>query len=329
MLLGVVTVAACGGAGTQTGTGSSQGFIQARISALYAPTQITRITLTVSPENLSQDLTYNPSDASFTGSITVPAGDHTVTATAYVGTTVVGTATAPVTVTRNQTASVTLTIRDGPAPVPGYGPVVSTLTVPQTRVGIGDQVNVSVTTLESDSSPMSIVWSNAPSGCGTFANTSSASTTWRAATAGVCTITVTVSAGSKQDSRSVDVTVYQQGVGTVSVTGSFVEFPHIDLFYFQVGDSAVAIARTGTDATLHELLARSQVYRVGLYWDLVPGGTPALQDSCGGNLEPFGGYDGHYEWNWTSPVTQQACILTATLTYGDMVDTFPIVVTTG
>lgn len=70
-----------------------------------------RVSVTVAPYGISQDLRRAPWDYAYFGVLRVPAGDCTVTATAYSGSSAVGTASAKVTVTEGQTIPMSLVVQ--------------------------------------------------------------------------------------------------------------------------------------------------------------------------------------------------------------------------
>src|SRR4051812_42716427 len=69
-----------------------------------------RVSVTVAPYGITQDLHRYPSSDSFSGVLRVPAGDCMVTATAYSGRSALGTASAKVTVTEGQTVPMSLVL---------------------------------------------------------------------------------------------------------------------------------------------------------------------------------------------------------------------------
>jgi hypothetical protein len=81
------------------------GSVSTVVKALTSRGTLTRVSVTLAPANVTQGLTYNAIDGTFTGTLVVPVGSQTVAATAYIGTTVVGTGSALVTVTGDGSAT--------------------------------------------------------------------------------------------------------------------------------------------------------------------------------------------------------------------------------
>jgi hypothetical protein len=170
--------------------------------------QITRVSLTVLPADISADLTRDPA-GTFSGTVSLPVGAQTVTASAWAGITLAGTGAASVSVIKGQTAQLQITVLDatGPAPLPDHSPVVTSLAASATAVALGDHVSLVATALDADGDAITFAWSAAPAGCGTFETPGSASTTCTAAVVGTCAITLTASARGQSDSRSTSILV--------------------------------------------------------------------------------------------------------------------------
>ena len=178
--------------------------------------QITRVSVTALPADVSTDLQRDPG-GTFSGTLTVPAGiTQTVTANAYAGTALAGTGTATVTVAKGATAQLSITALDvtGPAPQPDHSPVITSLAASAISVAPGDQVALTATAMDADGDPIAYAWSAAPAGCGTFSATTSASTTLTAVAPGTCAVTVAASARGLGDSKSVNIAVSGSGQPT-------------------------------------------------------------------------------------------------------------------
>jgi hypothetical protein len=122
--------------------------------ALTTNAQITRVTVTVTPANVTSDLTRNP-DGTFGGTVVVPVGTHTVTVEAFVGIDKVGTGTASVTVTKGAHLQALITILDatGPQPGPDHSPVVTSL-VARAIAQLGDTFTLTATAEDADGDAM-------------------------------------------------------------------------------------------------------------------------------------------------------------------------------
>jgi Protein of unknown function (DUF4038)/Putative collagen-binding domain of a collagenase len=180
--------------------------LQARFS--NAATAISRVSVAASPASVSADLQAQPGGL-FTGSLHLPVGPQTLTATAWNGTQAAGTGSAAVTVLQNQVVQVSLTILDGstPASVPDHSPVITSLVVSASTLAVGASATSTAAAFDADGDPLAYAWSASPAGCGTFADATASSTTFNAAVPGACALQITATAKGKSDSRSVSVTV--------------------------------------------------------------------------------------------------------------------------
>lgn len=80
-LLGLAVAALASGCGNPTNT-RELGHAAVSVSALTFPSAITAIGLEAQPANVTRELTYDASNATFSGSIMLPAGSQTLTARA-------------------------------------------------------------------------------------------------------------------------------------------------------------------------------------------------------------------------------------------------------
>jgi hypothetical protein len=328
-LLLLATTAACA---ATIHAASAKGQSHLAVKAAFSSAQVTRIVVTLSPTNVSQDLTYDPATGAFSGILSVTAGSYSITVDAFIGTTLVGTGTARVDVTAGQVAQVSITILDtsGPPPIPDHSPVITSLVVPVTAAAVGDVFPLSATALDADGDPISYAWTIGPPGCGTIDSASSASATWTAAGGGACTIQVTVTANGKTDSRSSVVMVVASATGGLTIDGTYVPFPTITEFeMLGAGSAAVSIRvdRSSIEATVRTPIPPGASMYVHLFseaWD-----SPAtFTSSCGGSSNFIGRNSvGKYaSFEWTAPTAPAVCVLTGTLTRNGLTDSFPIVV---
>ena len=149
------------------------GFILAVARMQTSSAQITRVAVTVTPANVTTDLTRDPQDSTgstFAGVLTVPIGNQTVKADAYNGTQLVGSGSAPVLVGKGQQTQVLITILDttGPDGMLDHSPVVTSLTLPASAVMLGDTLALTAAAIDADNDPLAFSWTTAPAGCGTF-----------------------------------------------------------------------------------------------------------------------------------------------------------------
>jgi hypothetical protein len=315
-------------------TGQDEGQVRVVVTHLTDAPEITRIAVTVSPENEIQDLAFNASDGSFSGTLTVSAGPHTLTAAAYSGADQVGSGTADVNVVAGQMAHVSITILDstGPDPVPDHSPVITSLVVSKLTAEVGEILTVTATAMDADGDALAYSWSSFPE-CGTFDQATEASTSWTATAPGTCTLTVTVTADGRSDSRVVEIAVLpNSGTGAIDVEGSFVPHPRITQFIFSTGVDYLRVYRTSPDATLRYAFTPGVRYTLIIYFDVVPTAesTMTVSDSCGGTISQgtlYGEIADEVVPSWTPNASSNACVLTATLTRRGLVDVFPVVVT--
>lgn len=185
------------------------GFVRVTVASQTSGAQITSVSVNVIPANAQVDLARQP-DGTFAGTIDVPAGiAQTVTAKAFAGSAVAGTGSGSVTAAKGETAHLTIVALDvtGRAPGPDHSPVITSLTASAVAVAPGEQASLLAAAQDADGDALNYAWSATPTGCGTFATPSSASTTWTAGAIGTCTITVKATAKLLSDSRSTTVLV--------------------------------------------------------------------------------------------------------------------------
>jgi hypothetical protein len=292
--------------------------------------QITRVTVTITPAGIAQDLTVSPTDPTqFTGSVDVPVGVQNVRADAFAGTTQVGTGTAQVAVNKGVQVQALITVLDttGPIQGPDHSPVVTSLVTP-TAAQVDDQLPVSATAMDGDSNSMTFAWSASPAGCGLFANSTALSTTFTAKVIGTCTVTFTVTANGKSDSKSAPVQI-SAAIGTIGVTVTYVPQPLISSITFKQGATQIAsVNRTDPDGTIRAPFHKGTAYTVTMTFDAWPSGSIGLSDSCSGTIaQPaFPANGTSASATWTPIVSTGACIVTATLQRSTLVDSFFVVV---
>ena len=178
------------------------------VAAQVTAAQITRVSVQVAPAGVSADLARDPA-GTFSGTLAVPVGPQTVTATAWAGPTAAGSASAAVTVVKGQTAHLSITVLDatGAPPQPDHSPVITSLAASASAAAVGDPISLSAIAIDSDGDAISYSWTAAPASCGSFSPSASASTTFTAAAAGNCVVTVTARARGLSDSRSTTIVI--------------------------------------------------------------------------------------------------------------------------
>jgi len=114
-------------------------------------------------------------------------------------------------VTRGNTAQVVVTVpAGGPSGQVNPGPpAIESLVAPRTSVAQGDEILLEGRV--SAEKPADLVWTASPAGCGTFARPQAPSTSWTAATAGSCTVSLAVTGPEISDRRTVTILVRSRG----------------------------------------------------------------------------------------------------------------------
>src|SRR5581483_3793313 len=297
-----------------------------------ATAQLTRVSVTTSLLTTTTNLTADPGNPGrFSGTLVVPVGTQTLTATAFNGTVQVGTGSASVTVTKGALVVTQITILDttGPAPGPDHSPVVTSLSTPA-FLQVGDTSPLTASAVDADGDVVGFSWDASPAGCGTFAPGTGSSTTFTAVIAGGCTATVTATANGKSASKSAAIRI-DPPTGTIDITVDYVPQPVIGSISFSSGATVLAaVARTASDATIRTPFKKGTPYLVTIGFDPWPTGTIALSDSCGGTIQPqplvFVANAATATATWTPAASGDVCLVTATLTRQTLTDSLFVVV---
>jgi hypothetical protein len=328
--LAVMASLACSGADEA----APEGKVRAVVETLASPYQVTRINLTATPANVSQDLTYS-SEGMFSGTIVVPIGEQTLTAKAFVGTKVVGVGTATVTVLENTSTDVFIRILDttGPDADVDHGPMITTLTASNTNVLTGEAVSLTATAVDPDGDPITYVWSQTCA-FGGFSSIEGASTTWSSSVPGACKLTVTASSKQFSDALSVSVVVFGTGAGgegttgAVNVSGVFIPNPRVSRMDVY---SLCEVYRSGSDGSCRQTVYPTQ--RLGGRFDFSSLPVDAdvnvtITDDCGGTAQLGSIYlgNGSAYFEWTAPSTEAVCLLTATVTRDGLQDSMSVAI---
>ena len=319
------------------------GVASIHVSANVASSDLTSITIEIQPADITTDLTYNPTDGSFGGSIEVPAGSQTFTARAYVGLTLVGIST-PVTVvmTASKTTLIQIVILDstGPAPQPDHGPIITSFTVSNSAPIIGDILTLTVAATDVDGDTISYLWTQSAECGGSFSAPTNPSTTWTAAQAGPCTLSVTTTSKALSDSRSVMLTV-ASNLATAQIEGFFVSMPEVSTINvynpINAHDNCYA-SRSGLNGDCLNLLGAPysmlprRDYEVAVSIKVGPHRDPnlvfGLTDNCTGIgvvstsvFQDNGDYIGA-RFTWSAPSGSSMCELRASVRNYGLTDEF-------
>lgn len=301
-------------------TGQNSGEIVVIAENATAAPLITHVRVTITPAAVTRDLTVDPQDPTrFTGTFSVPAGTQIVAVEAFsAGEKSVGTGTATVTVLKGAAVQAQIRIFDATGPVtgPDHSPVVTSLVTP-TSAQAGDQLPVSATAFDADQDPMTFSWTASPAGCGSFVNPAASTTSFTAGTSlGACTVTFTVTANGKSDSKSAPIAV-AAATGSIDVVVTYVPQPVISSIAFSSGATTLAtVQRNAADATIRVPFHKGTAYTITFSFDPWSTGTAALTDSCGGTIvQPaFVANATSARATWTPAVDTGACVLVATVT---------------
>jgi uncharacterized protein DUF4038/collagenase-like protein with putative collagen-binding domain len=145
----------------------------------------------------------------FRGLLAVTPGQRDLRVSAVPAGAPAGSIDIPLAVARTSPAQVFVTL--GVEQAPSAGPSIRWVASPQSSVVVGDRVALEARGDAPGASPAEIAWSNAPAGCGSFGDALSARTSWTAARAGTCTLSVTATAAGKRDARTFAIAVRTRG----------------------------------------------------------------------------------------------------------------------
>lgn len=235
------------------------------VRGLAAVSEVTAVRIVLLPGDRTADLVGDPGNGVFAGELTAPPGNYSLLATAYAGTALVGSGRADgVVVVEDQTTAVHLTITDvtaGP-PQPDHAPVITALVVSSVTVTQGDAVTLSASAVDPDGDPITWQWTD---GCpsGVFADPMTRQTTWTNSAVGVCTLTITASAGGLSDAIGVSILSLAPAAatGAIDVNGRFIPRPVITTMVVSDGVVSCTYQRFGSadSCALDPALAPFQV----------------------------------------------------------------------
>jgi hypothetical protein len=231
-------------------------------------------------------------------------------------------------VQKNAQTQALITILDstGPDPGPDHSPVVTSLVAPLSAQ-VDDQATLTATAMDADGDALTFSWTASPAACVTFTTPTASSTTFTAKLIGTCTVTFSVTANGKSDSKSASIAI-SAATGTLGITATFVPQPVIGSISFSQGATLIAtVARSGLDATIRAPFHQGTAYTVTVTFD-APADTLSLSDSCAGTIvQPvLAASATSATATWTPTVSSGVCIVTATLGRATLIDTLFVVV---
>lgn len=314
------------------GTSSGMGSISASVQLVRRSggPAITRVQIEVQPAAVYQSLAYNSATGEYTGTVVVPSGTQTITASAYAGAELVGSGSATVVVSNHGAASVVIKILDNSTtPTPqDHGPIITSATATSVFPLVGEVISLQVTAIDPDSDPIAYQWSQ---DCGgTFGSPLTASTNWSNTIPENCVLTVTATSRGLSDVARISVAV-GEGSGSVGLAAVFVPSPFIRSIALSGGGLSCTVPRSASDASCRPAIAQTTFLTAIVAFDPLPsdsGATVSLSNSCGGS-STAGTLDlpgGSATFTWTAPVSSGACLLTATVSREGLADSQSVAV---
>jgi hypothetical protein len=294
-------------------TGAAQGVAQFQIDAgsNFAGT-ITRVAVLAGGQ--TQDLSFNPNNNTFSGSMFVPSGSQVVIARAFQRDELIG-ESAPVTVEilPATVTAVMLRIPDQAPNHPSYGPILDSFTFPTTaQVGVPVIFTMAVVAPVND--PVIYAWTT---NCAdsTFSAPGAATTSWTSASPGPCVISVVATSNGISINRSFSITAFPPGPpsGELDATGDFITGPTLELNVNELNCDV----RTGTDASCQGSAASPRVFTIGLAplsWGQSTPGRLEFSDDCGGTFSHNRTDTFFASQFWLPPVAGGVCIITGRAT---------------
>jgi hypothetical protein len=312
--LGVALLMASGCTGPETGSDEGMGTARVRIEAARTDNfEITQVTVTALG-GFQADLTRD-SSGGFIGTLLLPAGFNELTGLAFAGNEVVGvSAPVPVQIQAGLVTGATIRILDvtGGEDVP-HSPIVLSLSHPLSALS-NQPVLLSASAVDPDGQPLSAFWSTDCADAVLF-SPGDFFTDFVKSTAGTCRVDVTVSDGGLSTTESFQIVVFDPGqaTGAVNVDGAFVSAPQLFLDVDLPGPGFCNVFHDSFDGTCQGSIASPDRARTNIFvdWGNAEPGFFSIFDNCGGSFEiqfsdPF-----FLQAEWTPPVFDTVCLVTA------------------
>lgn len=330
----LMVVAGCGAEASTSrlNPGAGLGTLNAsvRLTARSGGPSITRVQVEVEPAGLFQALTYDTASGDYLGSIVVPTGPQTVTATAYSQTTLVGTGTTTVNVSSRGPTSIVIKILDNSTPpaAQDHGPVITAVSASNTSPGVNEVINVSVTAIDPDGDAVAYEWTQ--DCAGSFSSTVEPTPTWSDASAQSCVLTVKVSANGLSDVARLTINVVTVS-SNATVSADFIAVPYVGQITLSGAGLYCSVARDATDASCRPAIPPSSALTATVSFDAMPtdsGGDVNLTDDCGGasTTTALDLPNGTATFSWTAPGATASCLITATATRDTLSDSETVAV---
>ncbi len=309
--------------------GEGEGGAYVKVSRLSA-SGVQRLVISAAPGGFTRELVYDANSGSFSGYIVLAAGSYVLTASAYQGDAGVGAGSASVTITSGSSSAVSLKVIDT-TPREGQGdiaPIIQNFTVSKLVVTASEAVSVTADVVDLDGDAITGKWTD---DCGgKFANATAASTTWSHTTVGSCLIKYEATAKGASTSESAWVQVVTSASGSVNISGQFVPRPRINgiqasWYRADAGWAYADFNRAWGGANLKGVAPGAGV-DFGVSFGSDQNVTSLkMVDSCAGSWAPDAGGISYRRW-FAPRVTDGgvACKVTATVSTGDLDDSFSI-----
>lgn len=280
--------------------------------------EVTRVALQTN-NGVSADLTRNPQNGQFTGTLLLPAGMHELTGRAFRDAEVIGVSNpVPVDVQAGGVSQVMIQLLDTTGGnQPDFGPILASLSHPASSTA-GAEVLFAAQVIDPDGTPVSFEWAD---DCddSTFTAPQAAQTGWSKLAPGTCNVTLVASSGPASIFNSFEVVVFPSGTnqGALQLVTQFISAPAVAL-NLASGPKFCITSSFSADASCQEAFASPEVPLVVSNIDWAGGipGTVTLSDDCGGSF----GVTYHdaflQQANWLPPVEGGLCRLTVRATNG-------------
>jgi hypothetical protein len=314
MGLGVALLMMSGCTEPETGLDEGVGTARVRIEAARTDNfEITQVTVTALG-GFQTELTRDASGG-FIGTLLLPAGFNELTGLAFAGDQVVGISSpVPVQIQAGLVTGATIRILDitGGEDVP-HSPVVLALSHPLSALS-NQPVQLSVLAVDPDGQPLQAFWFTDCADALLFSPNDFV-TDFVKSTAGTCRVDVTISDGGLSTTESFQIVVFDpsQATGAVNVDGSFVSAPQVFFDVNLPGAGSCNLFNDSFDGTCQGSIASPDRAPISIFvdWGDAEPGFISLFDNCGGTFDDVFSDPFFLQAQWTPPISDTVCLLTA------------------